>query len=70
MHELLVDFERHCGLGSTRASRLLGHPYVTYAQYRNRTRTLPKHVERHIRLVMSLPNSYLEALIREHVYGD
>lgn len=67
--ELLIEFERHTGLGSTYAARLLGYAYSTYAQYRNGRRELQPYTVRHIQALMLLPTGALDKLIKDHVYG-
>ncbi len=60
MNQTLVKFERYCGIGSTRAAKVLGVAYPTYAQYRSARRELPTYHEYHIKVLLMLSR---EALI-------
>lgn len=66
-HKLLAHFEEHAGLGPTYAAQLLGVPYSTYAQFRNGTRPLKTHTERHIQALEIMSLDTLQLLIKEHV---
>lgn len=65
---ILVDFERRTRLGPTFAARLLGLPYVTYAQYRSRTRELKLCHVRHIEVILLLAPEVLKRLIEKDAH--
>ena len=69
MNAVLVDFEKHTGLGPTRAAKLLGVAYCTYAQIRNGRRPMQRYTHRHIEAIRFLKSDALDGLIRKHVYG-
>jgi hypothetical protein len=70
MNKVLVAFEKATGLGPTRAARLLGVAYVTYAQVRSGARPLQKYHARHMECLLLLPRTTLDKLIKEYVDGD
>lgn len=67
---LLIDFERRTNLGPTFAARLLGLPYVSYAQYRSGLRTLKRCHQLHIEVILLLPQGALQRLIEKEVHGN
>lgn len=67
MNEILLRLERATGLGPTRAARLLGLAYVTYAQIRSGHRPMQTYHARHIEAVLLLSRRELDALIERHV---
>lgn len=69
-HPILTNFERHIGLGPTFAARVLGLPYITYAQYRSGTRPLKLSHERHIEVILLLTVPAREQYIRKVLHGD
>ncbi len=68
-HPKLLQFESHTALGPTFAARLLGLPYISYAQYRSGTRPLKKQLVFHMEAVMLLEPEVLRQLIAEVVHG-
>lgn len=70
MNKVLVNFEKAIGLGPTKAARLLGVAYVTYAQVRSGARPLQKYHARHIECLLVMPRVTLAKLIEEHVNGN
>jgi hypothetical protein len=70
MNKALLHFEQATGLGPTKAARLLGVAYVTYAQVRSGARPLQKYHARHMEVILLLPPAALRKLIQEHVHGD
>lgn len=60
---VLIGLERHTALGPTAAARLLGLPYVSYAQYRSGLRQLKRQHLNHIKAVMRLDPRAL----RQHI---
>jgi hypothetical protein len=69
VNPVLVQFEKHTGLGATRAAKLLGVGYSTYAQIRNGRRRLQRYTRNHIQALTTLSSDALDRLIKEHVYG-
>lgn len=69
MEKLLLDFEKHTGLGPTKAAKLLGFAYPTYAQYRNGERPIKKYGRRCVQAMMLLSQENLDAMIKEHVFN-
>ena len=69
MNPTLTHFEQQIQLGPTRACRLIGVAYPTYAQYRSGRRTLPDYHRNHIQALLLLAPEHLAALIEEHVNG-
>jgi hypothetical protein len=65
---ILVKFEQHIALGPTLAAKLLGLPYVSYAQYRSGTRTLKTSHIHHVQVLMLLDRATLETRINEVVH--
>lgn len=61
----LVDFERRTNLGPTFAARVLGLPYVSYAQYRAGMRDLKLVHLRHIEVILLLSPSVRDGYIRK-----
>jgi hypothetical protein len=70
MNETLLLLERTTGLGPTKAARLLGVAYVTYAQYRSGYRPLQTYHARHIEVILLLSRRELERLIERHINGN
>lgn len=68
-HPKLLQFESHTALGPTFAARLLGIPYISYAQYRSSTRPLKKQLVFHMEALMLLDAEVLRKRISEVVYG-
>lgn len=66
----LTDFERRINLGPTFAARLLGLPYITYAQYRSGTRDIKLCHVRHIEVILLLTPDVLKRLIEKEVHGS
>lgn len=69
-HAILVDFETRAGLGPTFAARLLGIPYISYAQYRNHSRPLKPTLTYHMEVLLLLDSRVLKARIERIVHGD
>lgn len=69
-HAILVDFETRTGLGPTYAARLLGIPYISYAQYRNHTRPLKQTFMYHIEVLLLLDKRVLQERIERIAHGD
>lgn len=70
MNEILLRLERATGLGPTKAARLLGVAYVTYAQYRSQHRSLQKYHARHIEAILLLSRRDLDRLIERYVHDS
>jgi len=66
---LMAKFEAHTGLGPTFAARLLGLPYISYAQYRNGSRTLKACHRYHMEVLMLLDEGTLKERIDEVFNG-
>ena len=66
----MVEFERKVGLGPVRAARLLGMPYISYAQCRSGARKLKMHHVYHIEVLLLLKPEALRARIREVTDGN
>jgi hypothetical protein len=64
-----MQLEKHTGLGPTKAAKLLGVAYNTYAQYSSGRRVLPLYIERCARLVMLLDKGTLLKVIDLYVHG-
>lgn len=69
-NQILVNFERHTSLGPTFAARLLGMPYISYAQCRSGSRVLKLHHEFHIQVLLLLDEEILMQRINEVCYGE
>lgn len=69
MNQLLLDFEKHTGLGPVDAAELLGFAYVTYAQYKSGDRPMKKYGRRCVQAMMLLSQENLDAMIKEHVFN-
>jgi hypothetical protein len=69
-HPILVDFETRTGLGPTYAARLLGIPYISYAQYRNHTRPLKQQLVFHMDVLLLLDKRALNERIERLAYGS
>jgi len=69
MNATLVHFEAQVRLGPTRAARLLGVAYPTYAQYRSGRRPFPTYHAHHVQALLLLAPEHLSALIKEHAHG-
>jgi hypothetical protein len=67
---LFLRFEAHTGLGPTQAARLLGIPYITYAQRRSGMRPVKTEHVFHMEVVMLLRKSVLKDRIKEVVHGN
>lgn len=70
INSTLFNFERRTSLGPTFAARLLGMPYISYAQCRNGTRILKPHHIYHVEVLLLLDKETLMNRIREVCYGD
>lgn len=70
MNQMLLQLEQVTGLGPTKAARLLGLAYPTYAQNRSGYRPLQLYHERHIEAVLLLSRRDLTRLIERHISGD
>lgn len=68
-HPILVDFERRLALGPTFAARVLGLPYISYAQYRAQTRELKHFHKRHIEVILLLPKPLRDQYIGKVLDG-
>lgn len=68
-NEFMTKFEAHTGLGPTFAARVLGLPYISYAQYRNRSRKLKACHRYHMEVLMLLDEATLKARIEDVLYG-
>lgn len=66
----LVNFESHTGLGPTFAAKLLGMPYITYAQYRSGTRPIKTQHIYHVEVLLLLDQKVLQKRIKEVVYAE
>lgn len=66
----LLALELHTGLGPTFAARLLGLPYISYAQYRSGHRELKRTHLYHVEVLMKLEPKALKKRIEEVVYAD
>jgi len=66
---ILFDFEQRSGLGPTHAARLLGSPYVSYAQLRSGVRNLKRCHILHIEVILLLPLKVRQQLIEREVHG-
>lgn len=51
---ILLDFEKRTQLGPTFVARVLGIPYISYAQYRSGTRPMKLTLERHVEVILLL----------------
>lgn len=69
-HPVLTYFEEQIGLGPTHAAKLLGIPYVTYAQYRSYTRPWKVCHERHIEVILMLEPKRRSEYIERIVHGS
>ena len=69
-HPTLIDFETRTGLGPTYAARLLGIPYISYAQYRNGTRPVKTTLTYHIEVLLLLDKRVLKDRIERIANGD
>lgn len=68
-HPVLIDFEARTGLGPTFAARLLGIPYISYAQYRNHTRPLKTTMVYHMEVLLLLDRRVLAERIERIAHG-
>lgn len=66
-NKTLVQFERHLGLGSTKACKVLGIAYATYAAYRSNSRPLQRYHQHHVADLMRLPLRTLRQIIKERI---
>lgn len=62
---ILEDFEQYVDLGSTKACKLIGIAYPTYAAYRSGSRSLPQYHENHVNDLYRLSQRELRQLIQE-----
>lgn len=69
-HPAFVDFETRTGLGATFAARLLGIPYISYAQYRNQTRPVKTTLLFHMEVLLLLEAKVLRARIERIAHGN
>ncbi len=70
-HPFTIEFEAHCGIGSTYAADLLGMGQSTYAQVKSQIRPLKKYQRRHMEALMMLSRDLLDDLISRYTdYGD
>lgn len=69
-HPILVEFERRANLGPTFAARVLGLPYITYAQYRSGVRVLKLSHQRHIEVILLLPEQQRQQYIGKVLNGS
>ena len=67
---ILIDFERRIKRGPTFAARVLGMPYITYAQYRSGARPFKLFHQRHIEVILLLPREAREVYIEGILNGD
>jgi hypothetical protein len=65
--EILARLEAATGLGPTKAARLLGMPYVSYAQARSGLRQLKLCHVYHVEVLLLLDRKQLQRRIREIV---
>lgn len=65
-HPLLITLEVRTGLGPVGAARLLGWPYITYAQFKSRKRELKEHQARYVELVLFLEPAQLAEWMERH----
>lgn len=64
-NKVLIEFERHVGLGPAAACRLIGIAYPTYAAYRNESRPLQPYHRNHVADLQRLSRRNLNQLIEE-----
>jgi len=69
-HPAIVEFETRTGLGPTYAARLLGIPYISYAQYRNHTRPMKPTLLYHMEVLLLLEKGTLNARIERIAHGN
>lgn len=66
-HPVLAYFEEQTSLGPTFAAKVLGMPYISYAQYRNFSRPWKTCHERHIEVILMLEpkvrSRYIERML-------
>lgn len=67
---ILIDFEQRIQRGPTFAARVLGMPYITYAQYRSGVRPFKLVHRRHIEVILLLPAETRETYIEGVLSGD
>lgn len=67
---MLTYFEEQTGLGPTLAAKLLGLPYITYAQYRSYRRPWKVCHERHIEVILMLDRKTRVAYIERITNGS
>lgn len=70
VNRTLLALEAHTGLGPTFVARLLGLPYISYAQYRSGERSLKTTHVYHCEVLMLLDQKALSKRIKEVVYAD
>lgn len=66
---VLLDFEKRTELGPTFAARVLGTPYISYAQYRSGARAMKLSMERHIEVILLLSERARAEHIRKALHG-
>lgn len=66
---ILADFEKRTNLGPTFAARLLGVPYISYAQYRAGSRQMKLSMLRHIEVILLLSERARADHIRKALHG-
>ena len=69
-HPVLTYFEEQTGLGPTLGAKLLGLPYITYAQYRSYKRPWKVCHERHIEVILMLEPKVRSAYIERVTHGS
>lgn len=67
---VLLEFENRTDLGPTFAARVLGIPYISYAQYRSGTRAMKLSMERHIEVILLLNERARTDHIRKALNGS
>lgn len=66
---ILVDFEKRLALGPTFVARVLGIPYISYAQLRSGTRVMKVSMLRHIEVILLLSETARAEHIRKALDG-
>ena len=65
----LIEFENRLSLGPTFAARVLGIPYISYAQYRSGARAMKLSMQRHIEVILLLDETTRTEHIRKALDG-
>lgn len=68
-NSILLDFEKRTNLGPTFSARVLGMPYISYAQYRSGTRPMKLALLRHIEVILLLSERARTDHIRKALDG-